>query len=100
QLGQIEEQMTAYREAVGPDVGLMLDLSFSQRAEGYLRIARRLEHLDLYWLELDINDPEALGHIRRSVRTPIASLEALHGIAEYRPFLQAQTVDTAIVDAL
>lgn len=100
QLGQIEEQMTAYREAVGPDVGLMLDLSFSQRTEGYLRIARRLEHLNLYWLELDINDPEALGHIRRSVRTPIASLEALHGIAEYRPFLQAQTVDTAIVDAL
>lgn len=100
QLGQIEEQMTAYREAIGPDVGLMLDLSFSQRTEGYLRIARRLEHLDLFWLELDIADPEALGHIRRSVRTPIASLEALHGIAEYRPFLQAQTVDTAIVDPL
>lgn len=100
QLAQIEEQMTAYREAVGPDVGLMLDLSFSQRTEGYLRIAHRLEHLHLAWLELDINDPEALGFIRRNCRTPIASLESLHGIAEYRPFLQGQTVDTCIVDPM
>lgn len=100
QLGQIVEQMTAYREAIGPDVGLMLDLSFSQRTEGYLRIAQRLEHLDLAWLELDMNDPEALALIRRASRVPIASLESLHGIAEYRPFLQGQAVDTAIVDPM
>ncbi|MGE0310072.1 MAG: mandelate racemase/muconate lactonizing enzyme family protein [Lautropia sp.] len=100
QLGQIVDQMTAYREAVGPDVGLMLDLSFSQRTEGYLRIARRLEHLDLAWLELDNDDPEALALIRRSTRLPIASLESLHGIAEYRPYLQMQSVDTAIVDPM
>ena len=100
QLGQLVEQMTAYREAIGPDVGLMLDLSFSQRTEGYLRIARRLEHLELAWLELDILDADALGHIRRSTRLPIASLEGLHGIAEYRPFLQQQTVDTCIVDPM
>lgn len=100
QLGQLVEQMTAYREAIGSDVSLMLDLSFSQRTEGYLRIARRLEPLELAWLELDINDPDALNHIRSSTRLPIASLESLHGIAEYRPFLQNQTVDTAIVDPL
>lgn len=100
QLGQLEEQMTAYREAIGPDIGLMLDLSFSQRTEGYLRIARRLEHLDLAWLELDILDPESLGHIRRNTRLPIASLEGLHGLAQYRPYLQQQTVDTCIVDPM
>jgi len=100
QLNAVVEQMTAYREAVGPDVGLMLDLSFSQRTEGYLRIARALEHLDLAWLELDINDPQALGFIRGHCRTPIASLESLHGIAQYRPFLQGQTVDTCIVDPM
>jgi L-alanine-DL-glutamate epimerase-like enolase superfamily enzyme len=100
QLAGIVDQMTAYREAVGPEVGLMLDLSFSQRTEGYLRIAQRLEHLDLAWLELDMNDPQALGFIRSHCRTPIASLESLHGIAEYRPFLQGQTVDTCIVDPM
>lgn len=94
------DQMTAYREAIGPDIGLMLDLSFSQRTEGYLRIAHRLEHLNLAWLELDMNDPQALGFIRRNCRTPIASLESLHGIAEYRPFLQDNTVDTCIIDPM
>lgn len=100
QLGQLEEQMYAYREAVGPDVSLMLDLSFSQRTEGYLRIARRLEPLNLAWLELDMADADALAVVRRQAGVPIASLESLHGVAEYRPFLQAQAVDTAIVDPL
>lgn len=100
QLGAIVEQMTAYREAIGPDVGLMLDLSFSQRTEGYLRIAQRLEHLNLAWLELDINNPDALSLIRRHARVPIASLESLHGVAEYRPFLQHQAVDTCIIDPM
>jgi galactonate dehydratase len=100
QLNALVDQMTAYREAIGPDVGLMLDLSFSQRTEGYLRIAHRLEHLNLAWLELDMNDAQALGFIRAHCRTPIASLESLHGIAEYRPFLQGQAVDTCIVDPM
>ncbi|MGV3494337.1 MAG: mandelate racemase/muconate lactonizing enzyme family protein [Ramlibacter sp.] len=100
QLHALVDQMTAYREAVGPDVALMLDLSFSQRTEGYLRIARALEHLDLAWLELDMNDAQALAFIRANARMPIASLESLHGIAEYRPFLQGQAVDTCIVDPM
>ncbi|UUX94970.1 mandelate racemase/muconate lactonizing enzyme family protein [Aquabacterium sp. J223] len=100
QVGAIVEQMTAYREAVGPDVGLMLDLSFSQRTEGYLRIAQRLEPLNLSWLELDTPDPQALALIRRHTRVPIASLESLHGIGQYRPFIDQQTVDTCIVDPM
>lgn len=100
QLHALVDQMAAYREAVGPDVGLMLDLSFSQRTEGYLRIARALEHLDLAWLELDMNDAQALAFLRANARVPIASLESLHGIAEYRPFLQGQAVDTCIVDPM
>lgn len=99
-LGALVEQMTAYREAVGPDVALMLDLSFSQRTEGYLRIARKLAPLDLAWLEVDTPDPQALALIRREAAMPIASLESLHGIAEYRPFLEQQTADTCIVDAV
>jgi L-alanine-DL-glutamate epimerase-like enolase superfamily enzyme len=100
EVAAVVEQMTALREALGPTTGLMLDVSFSQRTEGYLRLARALEPLDLYWLELDTRDPEALAHIRRNTRTPIASLESLHGLAEYRPFLDAQAVDTAIVDPI
>jgi len=96
----IVDQMQALRQGAGAGVGLMLDLSFSQRTEGYLRIARALEPLDLYWLELDTRDPEALALIRRGTTTPIASLESLHGVQEYRPYLAARGVDTALVDPL
>jgi galactonate dehydratase len=100
QLAAIVDQMTAYREAIGPDIGLMLDMSFSQRTEGYLRLAQRLEPLNMAWLELDMADAQALALIRRHSRVPIASLESLHGIAEYRPFLQGQAVDTCIIDPM
>lgn len=100
QVNAIAEQMAAYRDVVGPDVALMLDLSFSQRTEGYLRVARALEPLNLAWLEIDTPDADALALIRRQVRVPIASLESLHGMAEYRPFLQAQAVDTCIIDPM
>lgn len=100
QLDAIVQQMLALRQGAGAGMGLMLDMSFSQRTEGYLRAARALEALRLYWLELDIRDPDALALIRRSTATPIASLESLHGVHEYRPYLSARCVDTALVDPL
>ncbi|MCJ0766044.1 mandelate racemase/muconate lactonizing enzyme family protein [Variovorax terrae] len=99
-LQAIVDQLAALREGIGPHTGLMLDVSFSQRPEGYLRLARRLEPLNLYWLELDIRDPEALAMIRSRTRTPIASLEGLHGLHEYRPYLAGRSVDTAIIDPM
>lgn len=96
----VVDQLSALRQGAGPGMGLMLDVSFSQRTEGYLRLARRLESLGLVWLELDTRDVDALATIRAGTRTPIASLESLHGVHDYRPFLAARTVDTAIVDPL
>jgi len=99
-LQAIVDQLSALREGIGPHTGLMLDVSFSQRPEGYLRMARRLEPLNMYWLELDIRDPDALAMIRNRTSTPIASLEGLHGLSEYRPYLAGRTVDTAIIDPM
>jgi L-alanine-DL-glutamate epimerase-like enolase superfamily enzyme len=100
QIGAIVDQLEAMREGLGPRRGLMLDVNFSQRTEGYLRLARRLEHLNLYWLEIDMRDPEGMALIRQSTSTPIGSLESLHGIHEFRPYLAQRTVDTCIVDPI
>lgn len=96
---QVDDQMAALREAVGPDVGLMLDLNFGLKPEGQLRAARLLERHRLEWLELDTTDPAALAHVRAGAGTPIASLESLHGRRAYRPFFDKGAVDVAIVDA-
>ena len=90
--------LEAFRDGAGPDVTLRLDLNFSQRTEGFIRIANALEDLNLAWLECDIHDPEALALLRRSTSTPIASLETIHGLGAFKPFLTSYSCDVAIVD--
>ncbi len=92
------EQMAAFRDGAGQEVGLYLDLNFNFRTEGYIRIAHAMEPFELAWLEVDSYDPAALATIRRSSRTRIASCESLFGRRQYRPFLEQQSVDVAIID--
>lgn len=94
----IVEQLTALREGLGPQAGLMLDLNFSQKPEGLKRIARALEPLRMTWLEMDLHEPAALAEVRRSSNTPVASLESIHGRRLYRPYFEQRAVDVAIVD--
>jgi L-alanine-DL-glutamate epimerase-like enolase superfamily enzyme len=93
-------QLEALRHGAGPEVGLMMDLNFNFKPEGFRRMARAVEDLDLTWLEMDSLDPVALAAVRASSRTPIASLEAVLGRRALRPYLDAQAVDVAIVDVV
>lgn len=91
-------QLNAFREGAGPEVGLHLDTNFNYKTDGYIRLARALEPLDLVWLEIDLYDPAGLALIRRSSGTPIASLESIYGKRNFRPFFEQQSVDYAIID--
>jgi len=97
-LAQFIEQLAAMREGIGPDTGLMFDLNFGLRTEGFIRVAKALERFDMTWLEVDMHDPEGLATVRRSSSTPITSLESLHGLRHYRPYFENQSVDVAVVD--
>lgn len=97
-LGAIEAQLAAFREGVGRDVDIQLDLNFNFKTEGYLQVARVVEPFKLLWLEIDSFDPDALATIRRGSRTPIASCESLFGRRQFRPYLDKQSMDVAIVD--
>ena len=91
-------QLAALREGAGNDVDILLDLNFNFKTEGYIKIARALEPFDLFWLELDIFNPEALASIRNRAPMPIASCESLYGIREFRSFFERQAMDVAIID--
>ncbi len=56
-LGAIQRLIGTFREAVGPEVGIALDLNYNFRTEGVLRIAKALEPFELQWLEYDNWDP-------------------------------------------
>jgi galactonate dehydratase len=94
----LRAELAAFRSGAGPGVGLHLDLNFNFKTEGYMRLAQALEEFELVWLEVDSYNPEALATIRRSSRTPIASLESLYGRRQFRPYLEHQSVDVAIID--
>jgi L-alanine-DL-glutamate epimerase-like enolase superfamily enzyme len=91
-------QLQAFREGAGPEVGLHLDTNFNYKIDGYVQLARALEPLNMVWLEIDIYDPAGLALIRRSARTPIASLESIYGRRQFRPYFEQQSVDYAIID--
>jgi galactonate dehydratase len=97
-MGEISDTLTAMREGIGPNTGLMIDLNFGLRTEGFLQVAKAVEPYRLTWLEIDIHDPEALALIRRSSATPITSLESLHGLKSYRPYFANYAVDVAVID--
>ena len=63
---QIERLIGTFREAVGPDVGIALDLNYNFRTEGVQRIAKLLEQFNMQWVEYDNWDPMALRQIKDS----------------------------------
>ena len=94
----LREHLLMMREAAGPDIDILLDLNFNARTEGYVRILREIADLDLFWIEIDTLDPQALAYIRSQSRHPIASCETLIGLQQFLPFFQAQAIDVAIID--
>ena len=90
--------LEALRDGAGPDVDILLDLNFNAKTEGYLKILRAIAHLDIFWVEIDSFNPEALGLIRRLSPHPISSCETLLGLREFLPYFREQAMDVAIVD--
>lgn len=89
----------AIREAVGPDVGIILDLNFNFKPESVIRICRALEEYDLSWVELDLYDPDALRMIKDSIRMPVCSCETLFYMEQYRPYFEKHALDIVMLDA-
>lgn len=99
-LRDLRDQLAAFREGAGPEMDILLDTNFNYKTAGYRKIMRIADEFDLFWLELDSYDAQAVADIRQAGATPLASCETLIGIREFRPFLEAKAVDVAIIDAV
>ena len=97
-LRHIETLMGTFREAIGPDVGLCLDLNFNFKTEGCMRIAKALEPFNLLWLEIDMYDPEAILQIKESTTTRICTGENLYYMREFIPYLELHAADVMMID--
>jgi galactonate dehydratase len=97
-LGAIDDQLAAFREGLGRDAGLQLDVNFSFRPEGLIRVAKVAEPYRPTWVEMDLHEPDALAYVRRASPVPVASLEAVYGRRHYRQYFDRQAVDVAVID--
>ena len=69
-----EAVVGTFREALGPDVGIALDVAFTFKLGGAIKLARALEPYDLMWLETETLDPA-----RAQADSPIYLHHHLHG---------------------
>jgi galactonate dehydratase len=94
------ECLAAMREAIGPDIELMVDCHSYFDVALAERIARRLEPLKLAWYEEPV-PPEQVAEtleIKRRIRQPMAGGELLYGIAGFTPLIRNRAVQVIMPD--
>jgi galactonate dehydratase len=92
--------VAAMREAVGPDVEVMVDCHSFFDVSMAERVARRLEPLNLAWYEEPVAPEriEETREIRRRIRQPMAAGEILYGVAGFAPLSRNRTVNVIMPD--
>lgn len=90
----IVAEMAALREAVGPDVHLMVDLHWKFTSGEAIRLIRRLEAHNLYFAEApcEPEDLEGQALVARGIGTPLALGEEWRTSFEYRPRFEARAM--------
>ena len=97
-LRHIETLIGTFRDAVGPDVDINLDLNFNFKPEACIRIAKMLEQFDMLWLEIDMYSPDGLRQIKDSTDTKICTGENLYFMKDYLPYFQQRSADVFMID--
>ena len=96
------KRVAALREAIGPDVKLMVDANQAYNATSAIRIGRRLEEYDLVWFEEPVNAQDIEGYLQVKSALPmaIAGGENLRTRYEFSQFLARRAYDIAQPDVV
>jgi galactonate dehydratase len=88
-------RVKAVREAVGPKVDVLVDMSASLTTDVAIRLGRRMEELNLFLFEepVDPGDVDALKKVSEHVNIPIAVGERLYTRYGFRPVLERHAAD-------
>lgn len=100
ELQRMYDQIAAARQAVGPNTDILVDMHGRYDAVTAQAIAKRLEPLNLLWLEEPIpaENPEAYKLITESTSTPIAAGENHYLAYGFRRLLELGAVDIVMPD--
>jgi L-alanine-DL-glutamate epimerase-like enolase superfamily enzyme len=93
-------RVRAVREAIGPDIGLMVDANQQLSVPEAIHLGRMLEPLNLTWFEEPVicHNHEGEAAIAAALDTPIASGETVHTHRGILRMLQAHAADILMPD--
>jgi D-arabinonate dehydratase len=96
------ERVRICREAVGPNVKLMVDANNAYRHYKAIEFARKTEKYDLFWFEEPVEPDDYIGQreITRSTSIPIAAGENEYTKYGFRDMINHRAVDILQPDAL
>jgi D-arabinonate dehydratase len=88
-IGEDTERVRVVREAIGPDVKLMVDANCAYRVHEAVQLARRIEDYEPYWFEEPIAPDDYDGHRRlvEATTIPIATGENEYTRYGYRDLI-------------
>lgn len=89
------EKVKAVRQAVGAGIDIMVDLSGGLTTDEIIRFCRRLEELDILFIEepVDPFDIGALKKVSGAVKIPVAVGERIYTRHGFRPILESHAAD-------
>ncbi len=87
--------LKAVRDAVGPDVDILIDQHRRLAPMHAIRLDKRLAEFGLYWMEesCQAEYPDELAQIRREIGVPVVIGEATYTKAGFRPLLEKRAAD-------
>jgi mandelate racemase len=101
-VGEDLRVIRAMRQAVGPDVALMVDYNQSLTPAGAIERLRVLDDEGLTWIEEPVlaNDFPGHAHVAREMRTPVQAGENWWGPEDLRHALDARSTDYVMLDVM
>lgn len=92
--------VAAVREAVGPDIDLMIEMHGRFSPAAAAELAAELDPFAPAWLEepVPFDSPTGLAHVRRATRRPIATGERVHLLADFSVLIEQGLVDVVQAD--
>jgi L-alanine-DL-glutamate epimerase-like enolase superfamily enzyme len=96
------ERVRVCREAIGPNVRLMVDANNAYRHYEAIEFARKAEKYDLFWFEEPVEPDDYIGQaeITRATSVPVAAGENEYTRYGFRDMINHRAVDILQPDAL
>jgi galactonate dehydratase len=89
------DQVRAVREAVGPEVEILVEVHRRLAPANAIRVARLMEPYRPYWYEEPVSarDLEGLVQAKRAIQLPVVTGEELYTRAEFREVIERRAAD-------